>query len=125
MASDWLEEEFRPDPPQSVGFKEESNWTTWNKVTLGAAIGGQAADIASTQSALNRGCTEANPVFGDDPSTGKMILVKSIVLGATLGITEYMYAGHEDQQEIRNWMFGTLAVVGFGAAGWNSSQDCN
>lgn len=125
MASDWLEEEFTPEPPQSVGFKEESNWTTWNKVTLASAIGSQAADVASTQAALGRGCSEANPIFGEDPSTGSMVLIKVALVGVSLSVTEYFYAGHEDQQELRNWVFGSLAVAGFGAAGWNSSQDCN
>lgn len=113
------------DPMTSYSTTTESNWTGWNKFWFTSAIVGQTTDVVSTQQALNRGCVEANPIFGEDPNMGLVILAKAAILGGIYYVTEYMIVGEEDQQDARNWGYGTAALVGFAAGGWNSAQDCN
>jgi hypothetical protein len=126
----WIEdlEENPPkrDPFQSYGFKESAApWTGWNKFWLGGAIAGQIADGATTIEALGSGnCHEANPFFGEDPSSGLIIGAKLAAVGAGLWLAEYWYAGSDRQQECRNWIYGAMAVVGLGAGAWNAGQDC-
>lgn len=118
--------EYRPpDPLTAYRSKSESNWTGWNKFWFASAIGGQASDIASTSAAVNRGCSEANPLYGSDLNMGVMVLVKTALLGITYWTTEYLYDGDPGQQALRNWMYGVWAISGFAAAGWNMSQGCN
>lgn len=122
---EWINQEFHPEPPQAIGFNEPSDWSGWNKFWFASAVGGQAADVISTQSAINRGCIEANPLYGDHPSTGTMILVKAALLGIGYTTTEYWLADHPAQQDFRNWVYGAFTLIGFGAAGLNSGQGCN
>jgi len=55
--------------------------TKTEKILLGAFVTSQMADIASTEYALNHGCKEMNPIYGKDPSLGKMILFKGLFVG--------------------------------------------
>jgi len=127
---EWIEDlEQNPprrDPLQPYGFKAApSTWTGWNKVWLAAGIGGQAADAATTIDALDGGnCREVNPLLGDDPDEGLIVGVKVAAVGLGLWITEYWLADHPRQRQYRNWIYGSLAVAGGGAALWNASQSC-
>jgi len=120
-----FEEEFsRPHKAQiAYSARSDDSWTGWNKFWFGAAVGGQLADTASTASALDRGCKEANPLFGSDPSTGTIVAVKLGVLVLAYATTEY-WTPAESRQSARNWVYGALGLTGFAAAGWNSAQDC-
>jgi len=124
---EWIEVEATSiNPMATYSSKTDSEqWTGWNKFWFTSAIGGQIADVASTQAALNRGCSEANPLYGKDPSTGIMLLIKVSILGVSYITTEYFLYDHPLQQDLRNWVYGTLTLIGFGAAGWNTSQNCN
>lgn len=121
--------EFTPvDPMTSYSSTDgKATWTTWNKVLFTSAIGGQAADVISTEAALGGNCVEGNPLFGEDPNVAVMVAVKAALIGATYWYTEYYMSAHPDEvvQKTRNWAYGTLAVFGTGAAVWNSSLDCN
>ena len=124
---EWIEVEAKQVDPMTISSSNDDSgkWTGWNKFWFASAIGGQAADVVSTQVALNKGCVEGNPVFGKDPSTGLMVAVKLGVVGVAYYITEVYMDGHSQQADVRNWAYGGLAVLGFGAAGWNASQSCN
>lgn len=101
----------------------DGSWTGWNKFWLSAAVGGQVADTVSTVKALDRGCREANPLFGSNPSTGTIVVVKIGALALAYATTEY-WVPEASRQSARNWVYGALGVTGFAAAGWNSAQDC-
>ena len=121
-----FEEEFsRPHSPQIAcsARSGDDSWTGWNKFWLSAAVGGQVADTVSTVKALDRGCKEGNPLFGEDPSTGAIVAVKAGVLALAYATTEY-WVPAESRQSARNWIYGALGLTGFAAAGWNSAQDC-
>jgi hypothetical protein len=122
---EWINQDFKPvDPLTAYHAEDNSNWTGFNKFWFASAIGGQTADIISTKNATNRGCSESNPIYGDDPSAGIMILVKAGIIGISLAATEYWLDGDPNQQTTRNWVYGVLAISGFGAAAWNYSQNC-
>ena len=120
-----FEEEFsRPHSPQiAYSARSDGSWTGWNKFWFGAAAGGQLADTASTARALDRGCKEANPLFGSDPSTGTIVVIKLGVLALAYATTEY-WVPEESRQSTRNWVYGALGLTGFAAGAWNSAQDC-
>ena len=120
-----FEEEFsRPHKAQiAYSAKSDGSWTGWNKFWLSAAVGGQVADTVSTVKALDRGCEEANPLFGSDPSTGTIVAVKAGALGLAYLATEY-WLPEESRQSGRNWVYGALGLTGFAAGVWNSAQDC-
>ncbi len=43
------------------------------------------ADVLTTRAALNRGCHEANPIYGRHPSTGELLLTHGAVVGFAWG----------------------------------------
>ena len=47
----------------------------------------QAGDYYTTKQALDRGASEGNPIYGSDPSDGKLIVGKIIGFAATYLIT--------------------------------------
>lgn len=118
------EELSRPHKAQiAYTARSADSWTGWNRFWFGAAVGGQLADTVSTARALDRGCKEANPLFGSDPSTGTIVAVKIGVLGLAYMATEY-WLPEGSRQSARNWVYGTLGLTGFAAGVWNSAQDC-
>jgi len=122
---EWINQEFHPEPPQVIGFKDPPEWSSWNTFWFASTIGGRAADIASTQYALNNGgCKEANPIYGDNPSTGKMILISAAVVGATWLAVEY-WIDEEDREIARNWIYGLQAAISVSVAAHNMSLNCN
>ena len=123
--SETFTEEFsRPHAAQiAYTARPVDSWTGWNRFWFGAAVGGQLADTVSTARALDRGCREANPLFGSDPSTGTIVVIKLGVLALAYATTEY-WVPAESRRSARNWVYGALGLTGFAAAGWNSTQDC-
>lgn len=123
-AETFAEEFSRPHKAQiAYSARSDGSWTNWNKFWLSAAVGGQVADTVSTARALDRGCKEANPLFGSNPSTGTIVAFKIGALGLAYLVTEY-WLPEESRQSARNWVYGALGAAGFAAAGWNSAQDC-
>ena len=120
-----FEEEFSRPHKAQIAYTAQSDdsWTGWNKFWFGAAVGGQLADIVSTDRGLDRGCKEMNPLFGSDPSTGTIVAAKLGVLGLAYVTTEY-WMPVESRQSTRNWVYGALGLTGFAAGAWNSAQDC-
>ena len=43
------------------------------------------ADVLTTKAALHRGCHEANPLYGRNPSTGALLLTHGAVVGFAWG----------------------------------------
>lgn len=124
-AETFAEEFSRPHSP-AIGYsvKSDGSWTTWNKFWFGMAIGGQAADVATTLHAIDGPyCSEANPLLGSDPDDAVLIGVKVLVLGLSYAVIEYWLPA-EQRQKSRNIVYGTLGTLGFGAATWNATRDC-
>ena len=112
------------DPTVSYHYKGNS-WTGWNKFWFASAIAGSTADALTTINALDDGkCSEGNPLLGSNPSSGAVILFKAGAVGLSYWITEYAMKDSPSQVQARNWLYGILTVTGFGAAAWNSAQDC-
>lgn len=120
-----FEEEFSRPHKAQIAYTAQSDdsWTGWNKFWFAAAVGGQLADIVSTDRGLDRGCKEVNPLFGSDPSTGTIVAAKLGVLALAYATTEY-WVPVESRQSSRNWVYGALGLTGFAAGAWNSAQDC-
>jgi len=68
--SEWINQDFKPEPPRPVGFKEESDWTGWNRFWFGSSLTMLGADLLTTNQALDRGCVEGNPLLGDSMGSG-------------------------------------------------------
>ena len=115
---------FSPPEPLTVYSFKETPWTGWNKFWFASAIGGQLADTLSTQDALGRGCVETNPLFGENPSIGLMVLAKVAVLGGGGYLIEAVDFTVEERKDARNIFYGIMSVVGTGAAIHNYSIDC-
>jgi len=114
----------RPPPALTAyGFKDISPWTTWNKIWFASAIGGQIADVVSTEIQLGDGCSEANPIGGS--SQGLIYALKVALLGGAYYITDVQYKGDPKQQDIRNYIYAPISVMGFGVAGYNMSLECD
>ena len=112
------------DPMASQGFDHRTEWTGWNKFWFAGAVGGNAADVISTNDALNRGCVEANPIFGEDPDMGLIIGAKLAALGLSYWFTEYVVAPSE-RQNARNIVYGAHSLIMSGVAIHNFTIDCN
>ena len=122
-----IDQMFPAAPPMILQLDQpdSSSWSTANKIWITAAIGGQAADAATTIHSLGGGgCQEINPLLGKTPSDEAVVGLKIVAMGIGLWATEYWLDGHPEQKKMRNWIYGTLAVAGIGAAVWNGRQDC-
>jgi len=116
-----------PDPMTSYSYKDSSDWTTWNKIWFGSAIALYGVgDTVTTVDALNgEGCHEANPLFGEDPSTGVLILGKVVAFGAAWWVTEYLFKDDPNQQGARNTVYGIMSIIGGAVTINNASLNCN
>lgn len=83
-----------------------------------AAYAGVAADFISTKYQLDQGCQEANPLYGKNPSDGKLALFAAANLGLVYLLDKS--TANEDNA----WVFWFLAAVRGGVAGYNLSIDC-
>ena len=71
------------------GAQAQSLFTKTDAVTLGALVGGQAADAWSTHWFLNNGsgCVEGNPRLGPYPSDGRIIKEKVKAVAIVGGVS--------------------------------------
>lgn len=97
------------------------SYTDLNKISLAAAIVGQSVDMISTSMAINNGGEEANPLYGSHPNYLVMGLIKASLIGGAYLAIEYLVSP-DDRQIVRNWFYGSIAVIGGGAATWNMGQ---
>lgn len=94
-------------------------WTDHERYAFALSIAAHAADIATTQSALDRGCVEGNPLYGPSPDIGSVIAVKALVLGLQYAI----YNSPNMGENTHVYGYIAAAITG-GVAIWNSRQDC-
>ena len=111
--SEWIKQDFNPEPPHPVGFKSPDEWTSWNRFWFASAIGATGLDLVSTNSALQDGCVEANPLLGD--SIGSISAISIGTLAAVYLLVEYAMP-EEQRQTGRNWIYAA-ATVAHGFAG--------
>lgn len=89
--------------------KSERNW-------FALSVAGQAADLISTECALENGLEEGNTfVYGKNPSTERLVLTKAAYLGI-------LYCLGELAPELRKKIHKISAGFGLGAATWNTYQ---
>jgi len=79
-------------------------WATTDKYLMGSYVALQAIDCLQTEKALDKGMKEANPFYGDNPSTETLVVTK----GALIGIT-YFVADQYPQD--RRWMLWSLNII--------------
>lgn len=80
----------------------------WTSLAITAAASG--ADIASTQSALARGAAEANPLYGQRPTPGRMISI-ALPLALVTSYGAYRTSLSPDRRVRRLWIVGPAASV--------------
>ena len=85
--------------------------------TLGQArwayVSGAAADLGTTQAALNSGLSEANPIMG---ATGEPVLWSAVGTAATIGVAEW--AGKHDPKGAL-WFYRVFAAYRWTLAALN------
>jgi hypothetical protein len=109
---------------EKFGFSEPVPWTGWNKVFLVAGMAGQIYDVVSTVDTVDGDtCIEKNVIVGEDPSTQSLIVIKVVGISALYALVEYGVPT-EYVQTVRNWLYGTLAIMGFGA-GIHNYNECD
>lgn len=88
-----------------------SNWQS-------AAVGAALADIASTGAALSKdGFKEGNPVYGESPSSSKMLALNAGVYAGVWALTREM--NPVERQKV--WRAVTILRVL--VAGWNLTRN--
>ena len=92
-----------------------ASYTPADWAALSFAVAGSAADVYTTERALDNGGYECNPVFGSDPSDGKLIAGKVLALLACVAVGEL-------EPRWRPWLFGLLGVSGGAAAAMNRRE---
>ena len=85
-----------------------------DKILLTTAIVAQVADAVTTSQALDRGATELNPIYGDNPSDATLLVSKAAIVGILI------WAGSKMKPKPRKFVFGLATVLGGGAAIHNS-----
>ncbi|HEV2856162.1 MAG TPA: hypothetical protein VHC97_25460 [Thermoanaerobaculia bacterium] len=86
----------------------------WEKAAVGAAL----ADIASTGGAMSKpGFKEANPIYGPQPTSGKMLAVNAGVYAGVWALTRDL----NPVQRQRLWR--TVTVLRLLVVGWNLSKN--
>jgi len=97
-------------------FKPKYAFDNTDKALLVTAIGLQVADGVLTDSILDDGGTEYNPLIGEDPSTEKLILFKL----AGIGITYWLAT--ELPPTSRKWTLGVLSLF-YGGVVWHNAEE--
>lgn len=87
---------------------------------LALMAGGQAWDGLSTQRALDRyGTHEANPIYGSDPSLGRILATKAAIFGPLGYALDKMYDKHPKTAAT---LAGAVGALGVGLALHNRQQ---
>jgi len=96
-------------------------WTDQERVAFGLSTTAHLADMGTTMAALDGGrCSEANPIYGSNPSDETLIAVKALAIGL-----EYAYYNSPASSGPNSHWIGyvTAALIG-SAVVWNLNQDC-
>jgi len=91
-------------------------WTKAEKAMLITSCLAAGADAYTTIKGLNNGCSEANPLMGENPSNAVVIGFTGIIQAAFIVAAHYWFP---DQ---RLWILGGKTIASGGAALWNSTQ---
>lgn len=100
-------------PPPEAKKKGVSKWAQL------ATLGGHMADAGTTIHALNQGAMETNPLYGENPSAGKVLGMKGGT--AALQMLLQHFLGKKNPTAANVLGYGTGAAMG-GVAGWNMAQ---
>lgn len=105
-----IQEEFngKSYSPQLEYYYKDTSWTAVNISIFGFYLVANAADVYTSQRALDRGGVEGNPIMPE--STGGMILTKVVLVGVFYYVTE-TWLVPKYGTNARNWIYGTGAVV--------------
>ena len=90
-------------------------WTKSEKVMLIASCIAAGADAYTTIEGLNSGCSEAQPVMGENPSNAMVIGFTGIIQAAFIVWAHYY-------PDYRMWIMGGKTVANTACAVWNSTQ---
>lgn len=84
----------------------------WELVAASAAL----ADIGSTGAGLEHGGKEANPLYGPDPSVGRVLALNAAAYAGTWAMVRHQ-SPRTQQQVWRN-----VAILRLAVTAWNLSQ---
>ena len=91
-------------------------WTTEEKVLLGASILASIADTYTTFEGLDNGARELNPIMGEYPSKGKVVVVMGIGQIVSIVLAHYW-------ESARSWILGMKTGANAACTFHNLSQD--
>lgn len=78
----------------------------------GMMIGGQGLDAASTVKALHDPrLKEANPIYGKNPSTGRVLATKAALVGAGGLLTDKMAKNHPKAAMVASGILGLSGLI--------------
>ncbi len=101
--------------------RQRIEWTDTQKAAFGLGVAMTLADVYSTVDGLDRGCREANPIYGEHPSLFKLLAIKS-----ALTAFQFLYADWQIQKgrDPSTGMFISAGITGI-VVGWNLTRDCD
>ena len=111
-----VEHELKTNPPAVSAPKTSGKLS---KSSLAMLLGGNAADAASTIYALKRGARETNPLYGEQPSVGKLLAIKG---GTTAGAYLLSKLLAKDRPKLANGLAKGLGAALTGVAAHNVMQ---
>lgn len=83
------------------------------------AIGGVVADTVSTHYALERGCIEGNPLYGNDADIRRVAVVNLAFAGLLWWLSDYM-----QEKGAHPWPIWAVGTLRYAVAIRNTQQDC-
>ena len=84
-------------------------WTTEEKVLLGASCLAVVADTYTTLDGLHSGNSETNPIMGEYPSDGQVIITMAATQVLTIIVAHYW-------SDFRKWILGMKTGINAGFA---------
>ena len=101
-------------------FRPKSPYTMADKAFMTFAVGSQVMDYVSTKDAFSRGCVEANPMFGEDPSDA------TLIAGKLLASTVIVWMGNNiENHTYRKWWYGTMGLISTAVVVHNYNVTCH
>ena len=91
-------------------------WTKQEKVLLGASCLATVADMTTTLDMLDNGNWEINPMMGEHPSSGQVVLTMAATQVLTIIVAHYW-------SDFRAWILGIKTGINTGFAFHNMRMD--
>ncbi len=89
------QEERELSPAQGPPSQEHHSKALFRALGLPVMAGGQVADAVSTSQALKRtGTHESNPIYGQDPSMGRVLATKAAIMGPSAWLLDKLAEKH-------------------------------